>query len=334
VKPNAESLIPASIAPVREQPPQTGREARMQRSNVRYNPAPTRIRRLAAKFWLNYFFWHGQRFPRITRWTKWIYLIFALYCSKTIQYSTQANARRILGNEISDKDCRIFARKVVSHFFDFVADVARSIEMTREQLLNEIAKIHGEDNYLAAREKHRGAIIATLHMGSFEVAAAALHLREQRIHVVFKRDHMNRFDKLRSAARQKLDIIEAPIDEGWGMWVGLRDALQNDEVVMLQADRVMPGQKGMRLPFLYGHLLLPTGPVRLAMLTGSPIIPIVSLRKPDGKIEIHIEEAIWVSQEDSIEQAMGKVKTVVEKYVREYPTQWLMLEPAFCEDQA
>jgi phosphatidylinositol dimannoside acyltransferase len=312
---------------------QNERDSRVARESGRYNPAPTAIRRWAADFWLNYFFWHAERFPRLTHWTKWFYLWFALHCSKTIRLSTTANAHRILGDSVTPAECRTFRNEVVSNFFNFVTDVAASLRLTQQQLLSRLERIDGEDKYLAARAHNRGAIIASIHMGSFEVAAAALHLREPHIHIVFKRDAMNRFEQLRSRARQNLGVIELPVDEGWGIWLRLHDALAQNQVVILQADRVMPGQKGLRMDFLHGHLLMPTGPVRLAMITGSPIIPIISTRTPTGQIQIHIEDAINVNTSDPIERPMLQLKNIIEKYVRTYPTQWLMLEPAFCEDQ-
>ena len=69
------------------------------------------------------------------------------------------------------------------------------------------------------------------------------------------------------------------------------------------------------------------------MITGSPIIPIISTRTPTGQIQIHIEDAIHVDPSDPVEKPMLQLKNIVEKYVRKYPTQWLMLEPAFCEDR-
>ena len=135
-------------------------------------------------------------------------------------------------------------------------------------------------------------------MGSFEVAVAALRQKEPRVHIVFKRDQVSRFEQLRSALRRRLGVIEAPIDQGGvGMWVGLRDALRRDEIVVLQGDRVMPGQKGQRVPFLSGHLLLPTGPVKLAQASGAPIVPIFSTRTPEGNIRISVAEPIFVEDE-------------------------------------
>ena len=51
-------------------------------------------------------------------------------------------------------------------------------------------------------------------------------------------------------------FLEAPVDDGLSVWVGLRDALLRNEVVLMQGDRVMPGQRGMRLPFLSGHMVI------------------------------------------------------------------------------
>ena len=92
----------------------------------------------------------------------------------------------------------------------------------------------------------------------------------------------------------------------------------------------MPGQKGSRVPFLGGHMLLPTGPVKLAMASGAPIVPVFSVRTASGKIKLFIEEPIEVGQD--VDEAMGKLAAVIGRYVSAYPEQWLVLNPAFEED--
>ena len=92
----------------------------------------------------------------------------------------------------------------------------------------------------------------------------------------------------------------------------------------------MPGQKGSRVAFLGGHMLLPTGPVKLAMASGAPIVPVFSVRIPSGKIKLFIEEPIEVGQD--VDEAMGKLAAVIGQYVAKYPEQWLVLNPAFEED--
>jgi KDO2-lipid IV(A) lauroyltransferase len=169
-------------------------------------------------------------------------------------------------------------------------------------------------------------------MGSFELGAVALTQLNERVHVVFRRDQMDGFERLRSTLHQRLGIVEAALDDKWTVWLRLRDALRADEVVAIQGDRVMPGQNGMEMPFLGGHLLLPTGPVKLASASGAPIIPVFTVRAPDGRVRICVEDAIDVPHplnDQAKADAMRQIAEVLAKYVRAYPEQWLVLAPAF-----
>lgn len=159
---------------------------------------------------------------------------------------------------------------------------------------------------------------------------AALLEHEKRVHVLFRRDEMSLFEKTRSALRAQLGVCEACVDDGLEVWMNLRAALANDEVVLIQGDRVLPGQKGQRVPFLGGHMVLPTGPVKLALATGAPIIPIFSIREPTGMIRLFVEEPIQV--EDEIHEAMLRLASVIERYVHDYPDQWLVFHRPWCED--
>jgi KDO2-lipid IV(A) lauroyltransferase len=252
--------------------------------------------------------------------------------SPSVRRATAANARGIFGPEVAPAEVRALGRGVVASFYDFVCDVGQALHLSRDQLGGRIESIEGHPHYLAARALGRGAIIATAHMGSFEAGAVALLKHERAMHVVFKRDP-SRFERVRSGLRQKLGVTEQPVDDGWGMWMRLRDALARDEVVMIQADRVMPGQKGAEVPFLHGRMLLPTGPFKLALASErAPIIPVFVLRTPRGGIRIHVEEAIVVEPSDeSPHPALLKFARILEQYVRAYPRQWLLLTPAFCE---
>ena len=209
--------------------------------------------------------------------------------------------------------------------------------MSRAEMMGMVESVEGDARYEEVRAAGRGAIVVTAHMGSFEAGMAALMEHERRpIHVVFKRDERGRFERVRRSLREKLGIHEAAVDDGWTIWMRLRDALAADHVVTMQGDRVMPGQKGQAVRFLHGHLLLPTGPIKLAIASGAPLVPIFSIRAPDGRIRIYIEEAIYVDPAaehvDGMHPALLEFAAVLERYVKAYPEQWLLLQPAFVED--
>ena len=288
------------------------------------------VRAAAADFWLDLLFRVAGRTPAVTRALRPPFVRGAFRCSRAIRAATNANARRIFGDHASARRVDAYGRGVVENFYNFVCDVGQSLHLSRGQLLGRIESVVGHEHYQAARAMKRGAILATAHMGSFEAGAAAIVDRERAVHVVFKRDE-TRFEQVRTSLRQKLGVIEAPVDEGWPLWLRLREALQRDEVVMVQADRVMPGQKGSRVPFLHGHLLLPTGPIKLAMASGAPIIPVFAARTPAGKIRIHVEPAVVVDGDPHA--SLLRLAGVLEKYVRAYPDQWLLFHKAFCDDE-
>jgi KDO2-lipid IV(A) lauroyltransferase len=291
------------------------------------------LRQRAIAFWQDALFWQARSAPILGTVLKPLAMQMGWRCSSMVRDATAANARRIFGPDISVGQTQRYARGVLSTFFDFVCDVGRSAQMNDAELRGQIASIEGAAAYEAARAAKKGAIIATAHMGSFEAAAAALLAREKKIHVVFKRDP-SRFEQVRSELRRRLGVMEAPVDDGWSIWLRLREALARDEIVMLQADRVMPGQKGKSVPFLHGHVEVPTGPIKLALASGAPIIPAFGLRTRDGRVRIHIEPAIWVEGSDeSPHPALLKLASILEKYVASHPQQWLVLHRAFCEDR-
>jgi len=154
--------------------------------------------------------------------------------------------------------------------------------------------------------------VVTAHLGSFETGVAALRMHEDNVHVVFVRDNLSGFESMRSAQRRRLGVHEAPIDDGWRTWMKLRDALRTDHVVMLQGDRVMPGQRGVVVPFLDGHIEVPSGPVKLALASGAPIVPIFAITDGRGGIDVHIEAPIEVERPNKSILPCGNLQRCLE----------------------
>ncbi len=281
------------------------------------------LRSRIAAVWLSAFFNVAKHAPWFLRLVRPLIILLVPIVSNKVRSATRSNAVYLIG-----KPSRKYSQEVVGSFYDFVADIGRTSKFDRDELLECIAEIDGEDAYRLIRQSACGAVIVTAHMGSFEIGLAALTKVESAIHVVFKRDEFSQFDSLRSALRKKLGVIEAPIDDGWSTLVSLRDALSRNEVVVMQADRAMQKQKSREVKIGSGILRLPVGPITLATIHQSPLIPVFTTREPDGRFRVHIEPAIDPTDQNAIEK-LGKV---IEKFVLKYPYQWLVLEPVFAQD--
>ncbi|MDP1661641.1 MAG: lysophospholipid acyltransferase family protein [Phycisphaerales bacterium] len=280
------------------------------------------------------FFWLATHAPSLARACAPIAVRLVPLVSRRVRLQTRRNSALIFGRTLSVGEQRAYTRGVLRSFIDFVIDVGQSSHDTAARLLERIECTEGEAGYRAARATRRGAIMVTAHMGSFEVGLAALRQVEPRVHVVYRRDASGPFESMRARMRRRLGVIEAPIDDGLGTWMSLRDGLFNDDVVVVQADRAMPGQRSQRVPFLHGHIRIPTGAVRLARMTGCPIIPVYTVRLSSGRFAVYMHAAIepQVCAGATIDPAVLAVAESLESMVAKHPQQWLVLGAAFEED--
>jgi len=295
------------------------------------------LKNASANFWREFLYWWTDHWPPMVRVTRPFFLWFAFRFSEALRDGPSANARHFLGPDADAASIERLRRDIVRNAYTSIYELGRALRSRPAQLHDWVEGVEGHERYLEARHEGGGAILVTAHLGPFEIGASALSEREPRIHVVFQRDQRASFDELRSRLRARLGICEAPVDEGWSVWARLRDALLADEVVLIQGDRVMPGQRGVPVPFIDGHVLMPTGPVKLAMVTGSPIIPIFSVRTRIGRCRVVIDEPIRVTRAPGPvtgeHPAMRHIARAIERQVRAHPEQWAVYERAWCEDR-
>ena len=275
---------------------------------------------------LRLFFLLARRAGWLPRLVRPISIWVTVRVSGVIRHGTRANAARIFARPLSPGERRRFTRAVVGHFYDFVVDVGRDLDAAGWRA--RVAGTTGRDRYLRCRRSGRGALLVTLHMGSFEAGLSALRSVEGRVSVVFLRDRFADFEAARSRLRRELGVRELALDDGLPAMVAIPAALRRDEVVVMQGDRAFPGQKSADLPFLGGTLRVPTGPVRVAAMCGSPLVPVASVRRPDGRFDVHLGEPIDAAADD----ALGRLAAAFAGFVTSWPDQWLVLRPAFAED--
>jgi lauroyl/myristoyl acyltransferase len=284
------------------------------------------------RFWLSSLFFLARHATIVLHTLRPLIVWIVVLAVPSIRRATALNATRIYGKRPGLIKRLWFARRVVRSFYEFVVDAGRCSGLSATRLRNRIQGVDGHESYLAVRCEGVGAVLVTGHMGSYEIGLAALTQFERAVHVVFKRD-VGDWETLRADLRRKLGVIEAPIDDGFSTLLSLKAALEADAVVVMQADRAWPGQKSCDVPVLHGHLRLPTGPAKLAQLCNSPIIPVLTVRTGPARFRVVLGTAIRVSDYPTVEAATAAVGHALGHFIAAAPTQWLVLKPAFVEDQ-
>jgi lauroyl/myristoyl acyltransferase len=239
------------------------------------------------------------------------------------------NAGLALGPNATESAKRRCAFRMVGYAQRAIGDIVSAQGTDPADIRRMVAQLEGATEYLAARQMRKGIMLASVHMGSFETALAILRILEPKVHVLYHPDPMPRFERARSALHARLGVIEHRVSDGVAAWGAILDALKADEAVVMHADRTMPGQQGIRLPFLgLPNAELPPGPLRLAAAAGSPIVPTFCGWGPKGMHVwcdqcIEVPSARLTAADVAAHPAQRQLVASMERAIRRYPDQWL-----------
>ncbi len=293
------------------------------------------MKKALADFWLALFFLMADLNGAIPRKARGFFMWWAWRASAHMRRMTrEVNGPKVLGPDAGPAELTRYGKGVVRGFYDVICDMAIARKKTVADIMAEVHAHCGDEKWFAARAHRKGAIVVTAHFGSFEVGMAGVRAREPKVHVLFARDESGIFDRLRQKFHRKIGVNEVYVEDGVAAWAQLRDALEKDEVVVLQGDRVMPGHKGRVRPFLHGHLEMPEGPIKLAMLSGAPLVPAVSFRQADGKVAIDIGDTLWLDPETpdrrrETDRVLDAFAAFFGQAIAKAPAQWHVLHDAF-----
>ena len=242
------------------------------------------------------------------------------------------NARHLLGPASSLAQREKLVRAMMGSWCRFLVDMFRFQRVSQRQILAAQPRFEGLGAYQVARKAKRGAILVTAHLGNWEYGAVLLHFLDEVLHIVFQPDPNPVVRRVFSFQREVKSVKEVRIEGDPFVWVGLRGALKRDEVVLIQGDRTL-GDGGRVEPFMDGFARFPEGPVRLAIASGAPLIPVFVLRDQAG-LRVHICRPMFPDAPGVTEETLMRhmVKSI-EDVVRRHPDQWLMPHRFWIEEE-
>jgi lauroyl/myristoyl acyltransferase len=240
----------------------------------------------------------------------------------------RANAARILGAPVDDRRVDAMARAVFRNQVRWVIEGMRLARMTNAEHVALFDASAAEPVH-RAWEASSGLILAGLHIGNGEIAAAALAGRGWPTHVLAD-----------DTAYDELFERFAALRRSWGVgvirWRNLRDVyrvLRNREILGLLVDwGYRPDGQPVR--FLGAWTTLPSGPAVLAARTGATILPFWTRRLPDGRVDAGVGDPIVVvsSEPAEIARATQALADALEVGVRAAPDQWCVFKPMWPDD--
>ena len=187
-----------------------------------------------------------------------------------------------------------------------------------------------DHRFAGALAEGKGVILTTAHTGGWQLAGPVLHAgHAAELLVVMRRERDARAQALQDDARERsgtrvIHIGDDPLDA-----LPLLAHLRKGGVVAVQMDRLPRGMRGRKVELFGSPFEVPEGPLRLAAVSGAPIVPVFTRRLGYMEYEVEIGEPIRLPRrpaEVDLDGAARKVMSEMEIFVRNNPTQWFHFE--------
>jgi KDO2-lipid IV(A) lauroyltransferase len=183
----------------------------------------------------------------------------------------------------------------------------------------------GLEHYLAARERGKGVLIVTGHLGAWELSSYFHSLMGHPMSIVIRRLDNPRVDRLVNTIRclhgnrvlHKDDFAR-----------GLLAAMRRGETVGSLMDTNMTPPQGVFVPYFGRPAYTASGLARVALKTGAAVLPgFMVWEEAEQKYVLHFGDQIPLAatgdnEADALTNT-ARFTAVIEDWVRRYPDQWL-----------
>lgn len=233
-----------------------------------------------------------------------------------------ANVRRAFGNGVSEQRVREIARGAFVNLATLFLEAMKYSTLPVEEQLS-LCPIEGEEHLQAALAQKRGVISLGAHLGNWELGGLRAMAGGYPVLPLVRMPRSPRiaakFRELRE--REGYRMIDVA-DQGFR---GVIRALQHNMVVSILPDRYAKGQ-GVTVPFFGQDTHVWQTPALAACRTGAPVLPIFTVRRPDGTFLIRVHPPLEMQDTGDREADLlantARAMAAIEAQVRQYPEQY------------
>ncbi len=195
---------------------------------------------------------------------------------------------------------------------------------TRENT-RDLIRYEGLEHYLAARDRGRGVLIVTGHLGAWELSSFFHSLMGYPMTMVIRRLDNARVDRMVNGIRCLHGNRVVHKDD---FARGLLQAMKRGDTVGILMDTNMTPPQGVFVPFFGVQACTASGLARVALRTGAAVLPGFLVWEPaERRYVLHFGEEIPLIATGDDEQDMmantAQFTAAIEGFIRRYPDQWL-----------
>ncbi len=199
---------------------------------------------------------------------------------------------------------------------------------TRPSLLVSKFRFEGESRrYLdEALALNQGVLVVSAHFGNFPLMLLYLSCMGYPTHAIIRPSRDEAIEKHFQAARNRLGlktIHSYPRESCVSQSI---KALRAKELLVVLLDQNTGSKSGVFVDFFGQKAGTATGPIVFALRTGSPILPMFTVRDTEDSHKIIVEPHFYLEMKETDEATIAhnvqKITNIIEKYIRAYPREW------------
>lgn len=214
-------------------------------------------------------------------------------------------------------------RRAWQHLGMMVVELCATLARPLEQILGRIT-FDGLPHLRGVMETHGRALVATAHLGNWELLAAAHRLTGYPLAIVVRPLDAPWLNALADRLRRKTGVA---LIEKRGALRSVLASLRQGGLVGILLDQNAARGEGVFVPFFGRPASTSKSLAVLAVRTGTPVVPIFIRREADGRHRVTVCPPLPPPASNETEAAVveltARCTRAIEAAVREAPEQWL-----------
>lgn len=233
-----------------------------------------------------------------------------------------SNLRAAFSGEKKPAEIRHIVKRLYKNFGQTLVEVLMMPKVDKAYVENYI-KIVNIEYIQDVLTKGHGIIFLTGHFGNWELSSITSAIVGYPILVLAREQKMKRLNDALNAYREKKGC--RVIKKGMATRE-IYEHLENNGIVGILSDQDA-GKRGVFVNFFGRPTSTPSGAFTLARKTGAFIIPTFMVRSNGAYHRLVLESPIEIQADDESSEleAMQRFSSVLERYIRQHPEQWLWL---------
>ena len=250
--------------------------------------------------------------------------IFGFYILKRHRLATLENLKFAFEKEKSAKEIYSIARDVFMNLGKGLAEFISFPKINKFNIDRFVTPCGIEKIDEALRQK-RGVIAIACHLGNWELEAAYFGLNGYPANTIVRPSRYESYDRFINSIRRSKNVNIIPREHSFKKLLSI---LKENQIIGILPDQDIDSVAGVFVDFFGRKAYTPIGPVLLAIASKSPLFPVFCIRQNGTHrliVEDPIELEITGDKEKDIVVNTQKWSRVVERYIRQYPQQWVWM---------